>query len=163
MPKRDNAISREDMYMIVALVAAKRSKDPNTQVGCVIVSDADRILSIGYNGFPNGCSDDEFPWEREADNEEDTKYPYVVHAELNAILNFRGDIRAMSGATAYVTLFPCHECAKAIIQSGIKHIIYLDNKYEETVDNREAIKMFKAAGISVTQYIPKARIIVCDD
>ena len=87
----------------------------------------------------------------------------MVHAELNAILNFRGDIRAMSGATAYVTLFPCHECAKAIIQSGIKHIIYLDNKYEGTVDNREAIKMFKAAGISVTQYIPKVRIIVCDD
>ena len=161
--KRNDVLSWDQYFMAMAHLSAKRSKDPNTQVGACIVNAQKRVVGLGYNGFPKGCDDDEFPWERKADNEEDTKYPYVVHAELNAILNFRGDIRAMSGATAYVTLFPCHECAKAIIQSGIKHIIYLDNKYEGTVDNREAIKMFKAAGISVTQYIPKVRIIVCDD
>lgn len=160
MPKRENAISRDDMYMTIAKVASLRSKDPNTQVGCVIVSDADRILSIGYNGFPNGCSDDEFPWEREAECEEDTKYPYIVHSELNAILNFRGDLRAMNNATLYVTLFPCHECTKAIIQVGIKHVIYLDNKYKDTPDNRESMRMLKAAGVTVDQFESDALILL---
>lgn len=160
MPKRENAISRDDMYMTIAKVASLRSKDPNTQVGCVVVSDADRILSIGYNGFPNGCSDDEFPWEREAECEEDTKYPYVVHSELNAILNFRGDLRAMNNATLYVTLFPCHECTKAIIQVGIKHVIYLDNKYKDTPDNRESMRMLKAAGVTVEQFESDALILL---
>lgn len=160
MPKRENAIGRDDMYMTIAKVASLRSKDPNTQVGCVIVSDADRILSIGYNGFPNGCSDDEFPWEREAECEEDTKYAYVVHSELNAILNFRGDLRAMNNATLYVTLFPCHECTKAIIQVGIKHVIYLDNKYKDTPDNRESMRMLKAAGVTVEQFESDALILL---
>ena len=147
MPKRDNAISREDMYMIVALVAAKRSKDPNTQVGCVIVSDADRILSIGYNGFPNGCSDDEFPWEREGEFL-NTKYPYVVHAELNAILN---SIQSLSGCTIYVSLFPCNECAKAIIQSGIRCVVYESDKYSGTDENIASKKMFRDAGVELVQ------------
>ena len=122
--KRKSYITKDDMYMLMAKVVSLRSKDPNTQVGSVIVSDSDRILTVGYNGFPNGCSDDEFPWAREAEKEEDTKYPYVVHSELNAILNFRGDLKALNNATLYVTLFPCHNCAKAIIQTGIKKIYY---------------------------------------
>lgn len=150
--KRQDYISKDDMYMTMAFIASLRSKDPNTQVGAVIVSDQDRILSVGYNGFPNGISDDEFPWDREAKCEEETKYPYVVHAEANAILNFRGDNRALQGATLYVTLFPCHECTKLVIQSGIKKIIYRSNKYSHTADFREAKKMLDAVGIECVQY-----------
>lgn len=160
MPKREKVISRDEMYMTIAHVASLRSKDPNTQVGCVIVSDTDRILSIGYNGFPNGCSDDEFPWEREAESEIDTKYPYVVHSELNAILNFRGDLKAMNNATLYVTLFPCHECAKAIIQVGIKHIVYLDNKYKDSNDNKESLRMFEAAGVTTRKFDSNVSVVV---
>ena len=150
--KRNDYISKDDMYMTMAYIASLRSKDPNTQVGAVIVSDTDRILSVGYNGFPNGISDDDFPWNREADCEEDTKYPYVVHAEANAIMNFRGDNKALQSATLYVTLFPCHECTKMIIQSGIKKIVYKSNKYSRTADFREAKKMLDAVGIECIQY-----------
>lgn len=150
--KRSNVPSKTNIYMSMARLISQRSKDPNTQVGAVIVSEDDRILSIGYNGFPNGCSDDDFPWEKAAESEYDTKYPYVVHAELNAILNFRGDNKALVNSTLYVTLFPCHECAKAIIQSGIKRIVYLDNKYEDTVDFKEAIRMLRAAKVSCNSY-----------
>lgn len=149
--KRKDYISKEAMYMLMARIVAKRSKDPNTQVGAVIVSDTDRILSVGYNGFPNGCSDDEFPWGREGE-EINTKYPYTCHSELNAILNFRGDLKALSGSTLYVTLFPCHECAKAIIQTGIKHVVYLSNKYKDTDDFKEACYMFNAAGVTTEQF-----------
>ena len=128
--------------MGVALLAAKRSKDPNTQVGACIVSKDNIILSIGYNGFPCGCSDDQFPWEREG---EDTKYPYVVHAELNAILNANG--RDLRGARLYVALFPCNECAKAIIQSGIKEVVYLSDKYADTPSTKASKKMLDAAGV----------------
>lgn len=150
--KRRDYISRNEAYMAMAKIAAMRSKDPNTQVGCVIVSDQDRILSIGYNGFPNGCSDEDFPWERHSDSEYDTKYPYVVHSELNAILNFRGDLKAFNNATLYVTLFPCHECTKAIIQTGIKHIYYDCNKYEGTEDFKEAKRMLDAVGIECIHF-----------
>lgn len=150
--KRENYISKNDMYMSIAKIAAMRSKDPNTQVGACIVSDQDRILSIGYNGFPNGCSDDEFPWDRTAENDYDTKYPYVVHAEANAILNFRGDLKSLNGSTIYVTLFPCHECTKLIIQTGIKKIVYADNKYEKSEDYKMARRMLDYVGIECTQY-----------
>lgn len=150
--KRKNVPSRANVYMAMAKLISKRSKDPNTQVGAIIVSKDDRILSVGYNGFPNGCSDDEFPWARSAKCEYNTKYPYVVHAELNAILNFRGDNKAFEGSTLYVTLFPCHECAKAIIQSGITRIVYLDNKYQDTEDFKESNRMLKAASIMVDPY-----------
>lgn len=150
--KRKNVPSKANVYMAMAKLISKRSKDPNTQVGAIIVSKDDRILSVGYNGFPNGCSDDEFPWARSAKCEYNTKYPYVVHAELNAILNFRGDNKAFEGSTLYVTLFPCHECAKAIIQSGITRIVYLDNKYQDTEDFKESNRMLKAASIMVDPY-----------
>ena len=122
--KRQDYISWDEYFMGVSLLAAKRSKDPNTQVGACIVDSNHVILSTGYNGFPLGCSDDELPWARTG---EDTKYPYVVHAELNAILNSGG--KSLRDATIYVGLFPCNECAKAIIQSGIREVVYLDDKY----------------------------------
>ena len=141
--KRDSYISWDEYFMGIALLAANRSKDPNTQVGACIVSPENIIISTGYNGFPNGCSDDEFPWEREG---EETKYPYVVHAELNAILNAGG--RRLSGARIYVGLFPCNECAKAIIQSGIREIIYLSDKYCGTEGNIASKRMLDAAGVT---------------
>ena len=122
MPKREDYISWDEYFMGVSLLASMRSKDPSTQVGACIVSDENKIMSVGYNGFPRGCSDDDFPWERSAENSNDTKYPFVCHAELNAILNAGGqDLR---GARIFVALFPCNECAKAIIQSGIKEVVY---------------------------------------
>ena len=119
--KRQDYISWDEYFMGVAKLSSMRSKDNSTQVGACIVNKQNRIVSIGYNGMPNGCCDDDMPWERSAENPLDTKYPFVCHAELNAILNYRGDL---SGSKLYVKLFPCNECAKAIIQAGIKEVIY---------------------------------------
>ncbi len=140
--------------MGVSLLAGKRSKDPNTQVGACIVSADNIIISTGYNGFPAGCSDDEYPWEREGN---DTKYPYVVHAELNAILNSNG--RSLTGATLYVSLFPCNECAKAIIQSGIKEVVYLSDKYDKTDSNNASKRMFGSAGVKLRKLQPTVKEI----
>ena len=144
--KRSGYISWEEYFMGVALLAAKRSKDPNTQVGACIVSPDKIILSTGYNGFPAGCSDDEYPWDREG---EETKYPYVVHAELNAILNANG--KSLRGATIYVALFPCNECAKAIIQSGIRKVVYLSDKYADSDATRASKRMLQSAGVDFTR------------
>ncbi len=150
--KRQDYISWDEYFMGIALLASMRSKDPNTQVGACIVSEENIILSTGYNGFPKGCSDDEYPWEREgADNE--TKYPYVVHAELNAILNSGG--RSLKGARIYVALFPCNECAKAIIQSGISEIVYLSDKYAETDGVKASKAMLASAGVKLRQLVPE--------
>ncbi|MGV3026152.1 deoxycytidylate deaminase [Clostridium thermobutyricum] len=149
--KRSDFISWDEYFMGLALLSAKRSKDPSTQVGACIVSQTNRVLSVGYNGFAFGCSDDEFSWEREGEFLE-TKYPYVVHAELNAILNNRGI--SLEGAKLYVALFPCNECAKAIIQSGIKQVIYLSDKYADTDIVKASKKMFTAAGVRLTQLKP---------
>ena len=146
--KRKEYISWDEYFMGVALLAAMRSKDPNTQVGACIVDSENRILSTGYNGFPSGCSDDEYPWERDGKFGE-TKYPFVVHAELNAILNARG--KNLTGSKIYVALFPCNECAKAIIQSGIKEIVYLSDKYANTDGTLASKKMLKSADIKFTQ------------
>ena len=127
--KRKDYISWDEYFMGVAMLSGKRSKDPNTQVGCCIVSAENKILSMGYNGLPRGCSDDEFPWARDGEPLE-TKYVYAVHSELNAILNYSGG--SLEGAKLYVSLFPCNECAKAIIQSGIKEVIYDSDKYADT-------------------------------
>ena len=143
--------------MGVALLAAMRSKDPNTQVGACIVDGENRILSTGYNGFPSGCSDDEFPWEREGGFSE-TKYPFVVHAELNAILNARG--KNLTDSKIYVALFPCHECAKAIIQSGIKEIVYLSDKYKTTESTIASKRMLDRAGVKYTQLIMENKKIL---
>lgn len=144
--KRSDYISWDEYFMGVSLLAAKRSKDPNTQVGACIVSRENVILSTGYNGFPIGCSDDEFPWEREGKN---TKYPFVVHAELNAILNSNG--KSLKGARIYVDLFPCNECAKAIIQSGISEVVYLYDKYADSEATIASKRMLDAAGVTYTR------------
>lgn len=148
MPKRTDYISWDDYFMGIAMLSSYRSKDPNTRVGACIVNGRNRIMSMGYNGFPMGCSDDEFPWERSgAENE--TKYPYVCHAELNAILNARG--ANLEGCKIYVALFPCNECAKAIIQCGIKEIVYLSDKYDGTPGNIASKRMLDAAGVAYTK------------
>ncbi len=156
MGKREDYISWDEYFMGVAKLSALRSKDPNTQVGACIVSKDNKILSMGYNGLPTNCSDDEFPWEREGDPF-DTKYFYVAHSELNAILNYRGG--SLEGSKLYVTLFPCNECAKAIIQSGIKTVIYADDKYAETPGTRASKRMFMAAGVSFYPYVSGGRRI----
>lgn len=155
--KRRDYISWDEYFMGVAMLSGKRSKDPNTQVGCCIVSQDNKILSMGYNGLPTGCSDDEFPWEREGDNPLETKYVYTVHSELNAILNYRGG--SLEGAKLYVSLFPCNECAKAIIQSGIKEVIYDCNKYQDTASVQASMRMFDAAGVRYHQYHRTGRTI----
>ncbi len=157
--KRENYISWDEYFMGVALLAAMRSKDPNTQVGACIVDGENRILSTGYNGFPSGCSDDTFPWEREGAFGE-TKYPFVVHAELNAILNAHG--KNLVGSRVYVALFPCNECAKAIIQSGIREVVYLSDKYAETDSTLASKRMLEAAGVKLTQLKPGCRSLTVD-
>ena len=141
--KRKDYISWDEYFMGIAQLSAMRSKDPNTQVGCCIVSNTNRILSMGYNGFPNGIGDD-------AREGEDNKYFYSTHSELNAILNYRGG--SLEGATIYVTLFPCNECAKAIIQSGIREVVYDSDKYEGTASVTASKRMLKAAGVTIRRY-----------
>lgn len=158
--KRQEYITWDEYFMGVAVLAAKRSKDPNTQVGACIVDENNVILSTGYNGFPIGCSDDVFPWERSAEAETDTKYPYVVHAELNAILNAGG--KSLRGSRIYVALFPCNECAKAIIQSGIKEVVYLSNKYETSPMTMASKHMLQVAGVSLRQFTPEMDSLTLD-
>ena len=147
--KREDYISWDEYFMGVATLSGMRSKDPNTQVGACIVSSNHKILSMGYNGFPMGCSDDEFPWAREGEPLEN-KYFYTTHSELNAILNYRGG--SLEGATMYVTLFPCNECAKAIIQCAIKRIVYDSDKYDGTPAVIASKRMLKAAGVALQRY-----------
>ena len=147
--KRKDYISWDEYFMGIAQLSAMRSKDPNTQVGACIVSKENKILSMGYNGFPKGCDDDEYPWNRDGDVY-DSKYAYVTHGELNAILNYRGG--SLDGTKLYVTLFPCNECAKAIIQSGIRRIVYDSDKYETTPAVVASKKMLNAAGVVLQRY-----------
>ncbi len=156
MNKRTDYISWDEYFMGVALLSAQRSKDPNTQVGACIVSSDNKILSMGYNGFPIGCSDDDFPWNREGEPY-DNKYFYTTHSELNAILNYRGG--SLDGSKLYVSLFPCNECAKAIIQAGIKTVIYADDKYALTPAVMASKRMFNAAGVTYYRYEPTGRKI----
>ena len=153
MAKRSDYISWDEYFMGVAILAAQRSKDPNTQVGACIVSNDNKILSIGYNGMPLNCSDDDFTWER--DTADDNKYFYTVHSELNAILNYRGG--SLEGSKIYVTLFPCNECAKAIIQSGIKEVIYWRDDYKDTREVQASKRLFQTAGVTITAYEPSGR------
>ena len=154
--KRQDYISWDEYFMGVAMLSGMRSKDPNSQVGACIVSEDNKILSMGYNGFPKGCSDDEFPWAREGEPL-DTKYLYVTHSELNAILNYRGG--SLEGAKLYVSLFPCNECAKAIIQAGIKTVIYDCDKYEHTPSVIASKRMMDAAGVRYYKYKRSGRKI----
>jgi dCMP deaminase len=145
LQKRTDYITWDEYFMGVALLSAKRSKDPNTQVGACIVNDKNKIVGAGYNGLPIGCSDEDFPWARVGSNLLETKYPYVCHAELNAILNNIG--MDLKNCKIYTVLFPCNECSKAIIQSGITEVIYLSDKYEGTDSSVAARKMLTASGI----------------
>ncbi len=135
--------------MSIAILSAQRSKDPSSKVGACIVSDEHRVLSLGYNGMPSGIDETKISWERQADSELDTKYPYVCHAELNAILNSNHNLK---NSTCYVTLFPCNECAKAIIQSGIKKVVYLEEKYPDSLQDIASKKLLSLANIKVEKY-----------
>ena len=155
--KREDYISWDEYFMGVAKLAAQRSKDPSTQVGACIVSQNNKILSMGYNGLPLGCSDDDFPWEKTDSTPDHSKYFYSTHAELNAILNYRGG--NLEGTKLYVTLFPCNECAKAVIQCGIKTIIYGSDKYAGTDGVIASKRMLDAAGVEYRQYEPTGRTV----
>lgn len=153
---RQDAISWDDYFMSVAFLSSMRSKDPSTQVGACIVNEEKRIVGIGYNGFPRGCSDDALPWARhsESGNELETKYPYVCHAEVNAILNKNS--ADVQGCSLYVGLFPCNECAKMIIQSGIREVVFLSDKYKTSNSMIASRKLFNMAKIKLRQHKPKA-------
>lgn len=152
--KRNDYISWDEYFMGIAYLSAQRSKDANTQVGCCIVNGENKILSLGYNGMPTGCDDDMMPWKRQG-APLDTKYMYVCHAELNAILNRSSG--TLAGSKLYVTLFPCNECAKAIIQSGIREVVYASDKYDGEDNNIASKKMFDMVGIKYRQYKPTGR------
>lgn len=147
--KREDYLSWDEYFMGIALLSSMRSKDPSTQVGACIVNADKRILSMGYNGMPRCCSDDDFPWDKN-DNPLDSKYLYVCHAELNAILNC--SVGTVRGCTVYTTLFPCNECAKAIIQSGISEVVYMSDKYADSDSVMASKRMFDTAGVKYREY-----------
>ncbi|MEG1222754.1 MAG: dCMP deaminase family protein [Bacilli bacterium] len=149
-------ISWDEYFMGIALLSAQRSKDPNTKVGACIVDSEHKVVSIGYNGMPRGLDESQLSWNKGEDL--DSKYLYVCHAEFNAILNTRNG-SALKGCTLYVSLFPCNECAKAIIQSGIKEIVYMENKYETDITTRASRKMLELANIKLTQYLGRYKEI----
>lgn len=159
LKKREDYIGWDEYFMGVAILSSKRSKDPSTQVGACIVNEQKKIVGVGYNGFPTGCDDDVLPWDREGDFL-DTKYPYVCHAELNAILNSIS--RDLHGCTIYVALFPCNECAKAIIQAGIREVVYLSDKYAHTDVVKASKLMMTQAGVIFRQLRLKDRSITID-
>jgi len=152
--KREDYISWNDYFMSIAMLSSMRSKDPSTQVGACIVNSNKKIVGIGYNGFPNSCSDDELPWDRTSVNGDqlDTKYPYVVHAECNAIMNKNAE--SLQGCTMYVALFPCNECTKMIIQSGIKKVYFLSDKYHDVPAFVASRRMLDMAGVEYVRYVP---------
>lgn len=158
--KREDYLAWADYFMAVAFLSAKRSKDPSSQVGACIVNTENKIVGIGYNGMPNGCDDDALPWARTAENKLDTKYMYVCHAELNAILNKNSS--DVKGCSIYVALFPCNECAKLIIQSGIAHVIYMSDKYHDQPEFVASRRLLDMAKITYRQHTPKVKQIVID-
>ncbi len=151
--KRGDVITWDEFFMKVALAAAGRSKDPNTQVGACIADTNNCILSVGYNGTPSAIKDEDFPWGANDDPLLD-KHSYVIHAEANAILNYRGSLKDMQQATVYVTLFPCHECAKMLVQAGIGSVVYLEDKYAGTVDHQISRRIFDTCGVAYRQMTP---------
>ncbi|XP_053559836.1 deoxycytidylate deaminase [Bombina bombina] len=158
--KREDYLEWCEYFMAVAFLAAQRSKDPSSQVGACIVNSENKIVGIGYNGMPNGCHDDVLPWARIAEDKLDTKYPYVCHAELNAIMNKNSaDVK---GCVMYVALFPCNECAKLIIQAGIKEVIFMSDKYHDSPEMKASRHMLDLSGVKYTKFVPKHRKIVID-
>nr|WP_315044821.1 dCMP deaminase family protein [uncultured Leptotrichia sp.] len=157
MSKREDYLSWDEYFMGIAFLSGMRSKDPSTQVGACIIDEDKKIIGIGYNGFPMGSSDDMMPWEREGDFLE-TKYPYVVHAELNAILN---SIKSLKNSTIYVTHFPCNECAKAIVQSGIKKVVYFSDKHKDLETTKASKKILENANIEISHInLDKEKIVI---
>ena len=160
MSKRNNYIDWDTYFMGVAFLTAQRSKDPSTQVGACIVNNEKKIVGVGYNGMPTGCSDDTLPWCRVGETQYETKYSYVCHAEMNAVLNKNSaDVK---DCTIYVTLFPCNECTKIVIQAGIKKVVYFSNKKRDSCSHKAAVRMLELAGISFRQFIPKEDKLVID-
>ena len=155
--KREKYISWDEYFMGIAILSAQRSKDSSTQVGACIVNEEKKIVAVGYNGMPTGCNDDDMPWERTGSTSLDTKYPFVCHAELNAILN--RNTASLKNATLYVTLFPCNECAKAIIQSGIKRVVYAENKYADTEGVKASKLMFEKCGVETSEYVSSGKVL----
>lgn len=158
--KREDYLECSEYFMAVAFLSAQRSKDPNSQVGACIVNPENKIVGIGYNGMPNRCSDDSLPWARHAENRLDTKYMYVCHAELNAILNKNAS--DVKGCTMYVALFPCNECAKLIIQSGISKVVYMSDKYRDKPEMKASRLMLDMADVKCSQFTPKNKTITID-
>lgn len=156
MSKRSDYISWDEYFMGVALLSGRRSKDPSTRVGACIVNNRNKIVGAGYNGLPIGCNDEDFPWEKQGEFL-NTKYPYVCHAELNAILNNIG--MDLSGCRIFTALFPCNECSKAIIQSGIKEVIYLSDKYNGSDISIASKRMLDTAGVSYRKVIANMKSI----
>ena len=157
--KREDYLNWDEAFMSIAILIGKRSKDPNTQVGACIVNPDKIVVGLGYNGLPKGCSDDEFPWEREVTTDgsdeqriTQTKYAYVVHGEVNAILN--SNQQSLKGCTLYVALFPCNECAKHIIQSGITEVVYMSDKYAHLPHFKVSRRMLNVAGMTLRQFMP---------
>lgn len=158
--KRENYIDWPEYFMATAFLAAKRSKDPSTQVGACIVNEDLKIVGVGYNGFPIGCGDDDFPWGKTSDDRLETKYMYVCHAEVNAVLNKNS--ADLKNCTIYVALFPCNECAKVIIQSRIKEVVYMSDKHAGKVETIASKQLLNAAGVKYTQFVPKRKQILID-
>jgi len=156
---REDYMCWDDTWMSIAKLISKRSKDPNTQVGACIVNADNHIAGLGYNGFPHGCDNNALPWDRDG-GVLDVKYTYMCHAESNAIDN--GDSDKIPGSKIYVTLFPCNECAKRIIQNKISEIIYLSDKYHDTESATAARKMFKMAGIKTRQFECELEVVVIE-
>lgn len=156
-PRKD-ALSWDDYFMSLAFLTAMRSKDPSTQVGACIVNDRNRIVGVGYNGMPSNCPSDQLPWSKVSpEGELDTKYPYVVHAELNAVLNKNAE--SCSGCRIYTTLFPCNECAKVIIQAGIKQVIFASDKQKEKLSAKASRRLFELANVELRQHVPEAELL----
>lgn len=158
--KRKDYLCWDDYFMAVAFLSAQRSKDPSTQVGACIVDSDKKIVGIGYNGMPIGCDDDKLPWGKSSDDWLETKYPYVCHAEMNAILNKNG--ASVKGCSIYVALFPCNECAKIIIQSGIKRVFYYSDKHHEKPSMEASRRLLDIAGVQVTHYVPEQQTVTID-
>ena len=158
--RTDGVIIWDDYFMAIAFLSSLRSKDPHTQVGACIVNSDKRIVGIGYNGFPMGCSDDELPWAREATDPLQTKYPFVCHAEMNAILNKNSS--DVKGCTIYTALFPCNECTKLIIQSGINEVVFLSDKYHDSMQSKASRRMMELSGIKMRLHIPELTKITID-
>ncbi|RWS17070.1 centrosomal protein of 44 kDa-like isoform X2 [Dinothrombium tinctorium] len=156
--KREDYLQWDEYFMSIAYLSAMRSKDPSTQVGACIVNPQKKIVGIGYNGMPIGCSDDLLPWSRTADNILDTKYPYVCHAEMNAILNKNS--ADVLNCTLYTSLFPCNECAKLIIQSGIKNVVYVVDKYKDKAEFIASRRLLEMANINISQFIPSRNVVI---